>query len=291
MMRTLGVLTLSACAAVALRAGDLDRYAFTTVKDVDYLGGGRTEKMDIYLPQGKPGERFPAILIVHGGGWRTGHRNDKREVQLGEVFAKAGFVAASIDYRMVTDTAGCWPQCIHDCKTAVRFLRANAAKYAIEKGAIGAIGGSAGGHLVMLLAFSGGKDALNPPGPYGEESTKIQAVVDLYGIPDIAVWGAGTLLKGVADREKAVVESSPVTYVDRASPPLLIMHGTADKTIDISQSDEFEKVLKARGARYAYRRVEGAPHTFLIESKVGDFRADVVTFFRTNLVVAAGTAK
>lgn len=288
--RWFAVVALAAAAAGA-RAGEGDfhrgfgPYEFEVENDVPYLGAGRTEPMDLYLPQGKDGMRFPAILIIHGGGWSGGHRNDRREIQMGETFAKAGFVAASIDYRLRTPTNGCWPQCIHDCKTALRFLRANAEKYAIRPESIGAIGGSAGGHLALLLAYSGETGALDPAGPYPGVSTKVKAVVDLYGIPDVALWGAKAVLQGVpaADFEQGVRDASPVTYLTRDSPPTLVMHGTGDKTVPVSVSDAFAKVLKERGARHAYRRIEDAPHTFLLESKVGDFRGEVVGFFREHL--------
>ncbi len=252
-------------------------------KNVAYLGEGRQELMDVYRPAVERKGGYPAILVIHGGGWVGGKRDAAREQQMGDVFAKAGFVAASIDYMLSVGDKPSWPQNLYDCKTAVRFLRKNAARYNVNPERIGVIGGSAGGHLSMMVAFTGGNAKLDPPGPYGDLSTKVQAVVDLYGVPLMDEKHTGkNMLKGLASAE-TYRAASPMTYVTAESAPLLMMHGTADKTVPIAWSDEFEQVLKERKANYIYKRVEGAPHTFLINSKYGDFRELIVEFFRQHL--------
>jgi acetyl esterase/lipase len=254
-----------------------------TERNVAYLGEGRKELMDIYRPGApKPGG-YPAILVIHGGGWVGGKRDAAREQQMGDVFAKAGFVAASIDYQLTEDDKPSWPQNLYDCKTAVRYLRKNATKYGINPERMGVIGGSAGGHLSMMVAFTGDNPDLDPSGPYGEYSTKVQAVVNLYGVPLMDEKHTGkNMLKGLAN-EETYRAASPATYVTQNSPPMLMMHGTADKTVPIAWSDEFEQLLEERGATYTYRRVDGAPHTFLINSKYGDFRELITSFFHEHL--------
>jgi acetyl esterase/lipase len=221
--------------------------------------------------------------VIHGGGWVGGKRDADRERQMGDVFAKAGFVAASIDYQLSEGDKPSWPQNLYDCKTAVRYLRKNAAKYGINPNRMGVIGGSAGGHLAMMVAYTGGNSQLDPPGPYGEYSTKVQAVVNLYGVPLMDANHTGkNMLMNLANDE-TYRAASPATYVTRSSPPMLMMHGTADKTVPIAWSDEFEQILRQRGASYTYKRIEGAPHTFLINSKYGDFRELITGFFREHL--------
>jgi acetyl esterase/lipase len=252
-------------------------------KNIVYIGDGRQELMDVYQPAARSAKGYPAILVIHGGGWVGGKRDAQREQQMGDVFAKAGFVAASIDYKLSVGETPSWPQNLYDCKTAVRFLRKNAARFNINPAHIGVIGGSAGGHLSMMVAYTGGNPKLDPPGPYGEYSTKVRAVVDLYGVPLMDERHTGkNMLKGLANAETYRV-ASPATYVTAGSPPLLMMHGTADKTVPIAWSDEFETVLKERKANYIYKRVEGAPHTFLINSKYGDFRVLITGFFHQHL--------
>lgn len=256
-------------------------------KNVSYLSEGRQELMDVYQPAAQRRGGYPAILVIHGGGWAGGKRDAQREQQMGDVFAKAGFVTASIDYMLTAGDRPSWPQNLYDCKTAVRFLRKNSVRFNINPERIGVIGGSAGGHLSMLVAFTGGNPKLDPPGPYGEFSTKVQAVVDLYGIPLMDERHTGrNMLKGLANPE-TYRAASPLTYVNSGSAPLLMMHGTADKTVPIAWSDEFEQVLKQRKANYIYKRVEGAPHSFLINSKYGDFRELITGFFRQRLTLSS----
>jgi acetyl esterase/lipase len=255
----------------------------TVEKGIPYLGDGRSELMDVYRPAAaKPGGS-PAILVIHGGGWVGGKRDQTREQQMGDVFAKAGFVAASIDYTLSVGDSPSWPRNLHDCKTAVRFLRKNAARFGVNPRRMGVIGGSAGGHLSLMVAYTGGNPELDPPGPYAEYSTAVQAVVDLYGVPLMDAGHTGrNMLKDLAS-ESTYRAASPVTYLKHDSPPTMVLHGTADKTVPIAWSDEFAEVLRQRGARFVYKRIDGAPHTFLLQSKIGDFRDLVTGFFREHL--------
>ena len=109
-------------------------------RDVVYLPLGRKEKLDLYFPAGRPkAVRSPAVVIIHGGGWRGGDKASRREFNLGTTLAKAGYVCASVEY--LKEGAGRWPTNLNDCKNAVRFLRANADRYQVEVDHIGVIGG------------------------------------------------------------------------------------------------------------------------------------------------------
>ena len=139
-------------------------------RNVAYLSAGRSEKADLYLPAKRDAAvRSPAVVIIHGGGW-SGGRGRGGELNIGTTLALNGYVGLSIDYLLATDQSPSWPQNIHDCKSAVRWLRANAERLQIDADHIGAIGGSAGGHLAALLATSGNVHELDPSGPYGEFS-------------------------------------------------------------------------------------------------------------------------
>src|SRR4051812_20422908 len=118
----------------------------TIEQNVSYLPADRAEKLDLYLPKDRaPAVRSPAVLIIHGGGFTGGDKAAGREFNIGTTLAKAGYVCASVNYSM--DEGKRWPNNLHDCKNAVRFLRKNANKYQVDPDKIGAIGGSAGGHL------------------------------------------------------------------------------------------------------------------------------------------------
>ena len=253
--------------------------------DVAFLGDGRTEKADLYVPAGLPEDRrVPAVVIIHGGGWSGGDKRAAREINIGSNLALNGYVGMSINYALASGGKTTWPQNLHDCKTAVRWLRKNADRLQVNPDRIGVIGGSAGGHLAAMLAVTGPDDGLDPAGPYGEFSCRVQCAVDLYGPADLLERGDTKMLgKTRAEAPDLYRAASPTTYVDATDPPLLILHGTADKTVDLKQSELFAAALKRAGARHELVVIEGAPHTFHLQPKQRDLRPLVLGFFDTHL--------
>ena len=259
------VLHLASTAALAQPAGRAPRRqpaipdGVKIVADLEYVAGGhQRQKLDLYLPEKSTGP-LPVILWVHGGGWRAG---DKAASPAAFLAAK-GFVVASMNYRLSQHAV--FPAQIHDCKAAVRWLRANAAKYGLDAPRIGAWGSSAGGHLVSLLATTNGLKELEGDEGNLDQPSDVQAVVDWFGPTDLLTVGAkdtrSNLLGGDAQSipEKAR-RASPMTYVSAKACPTLIMHGDADKTVPISQSETFAKALKAAGADSTLVVVPGAGH-------------------------------
>jgi len=267
-------------------------------RDKAYLESGRAEKLDIYLPASRPiGVRSPGIVIIHGGGWTTGSKSAAREFNIGTTLALAGYVCVSIDYRL--DAKERWPVNIYDCKNAVRFLRANADKYGIDAAHIGVIGGSAGGHLALMLGGTNGMKELTPPAPYAGVSDQVQAVVDLYGIADIRT-GKKTEKDGTPTAEPRSWDAvfgdhAPITDTDRAlasptshlspqMPPTLILHGLADTTVDRDQSIELDRKMTKTGVPHEIILVPGVGHTFDLQTWGGkplpqDLRPVVTAFF------------
>ena len=271
------LLLLLFLASVSFAADDI-----RTEHDVDYLGGGRKEKADLYLPANpKPGQKFPAVLIIHGGGWSGGDKRAAREINIGTTLAQNGYVGMSINYLLANaDHPGpTWPQNLHDCKTAVRWLRANAERLRIHPERIGVIGGSAGGHLAAMVALTGAD--LDPP---GEGSTRVQCAVDLYGPVlwfenrDIAMFR-----KTRAEAPELYKQADPRTHIDKDDPPLLILHGTADKTVPVADSEALAAAMKAAGARHHLEIIPDAPHTFHLQPKQRDLRPLVLSFFDEHL--------
>ncbi|MBI3468605.1 MAG: alpha/beta hydrolase [Planctomycetes bacterium] len=149
-------------------------------KDIDYLGPDRAEKLDMYLPaEITPGAKFPGIVIIHGGGFTGGDKGAAREQNIGNTLAANGYVCVSINYLLASEGHPTWPQNVHDCKRAVRFLRKNAEKYHVDPDHIGVIGGSAGGHLTAMLGLTGSESGLDPAGPDAEISCRVQAIVPM----------------------------------------------------------------------------------------------------------------
>lgn len=269
-------LCLGLIGATALR-GEVG--SFRIEKDVAYLPSDRKEKADLYLPV-ESAERHPAVVIIHGGGWTGGDKGATREINIGTNLALRGYVGMSINYVLSTSNRVTWPQNLHDCKTAVRWLRKNADRLKIDPDHIGVIGGSAGGHLSAMLGVTGEKDGLDPKSPYGEFSCRVQCAVDLYGPADLLGRRDHAMLgKTRAEAPELYRAASPVNYVDKDDPPILILHGTADKTVDIEQSKLFARALEKAGARHELVIVEGAPHTFHLQPKQRDLRPVVLGFF------------
>ncbi len=256
-------------------------------KDVDYLGGGRAEKADLYLPTTTPeGQRRPAVLIIHGGGWSGGDKGATREINIGTNLALNGYVGMSINYVLAKSgkTNVVWPQNLHECKTAVRWLRANADRLQINPERIGVIGGSAGGHLAAMVAVTGPEAKLDPPGPYGEFSCRVQCAVDLYGPADLPNWKDISAWRRSRHQDPELYRvSSPSTWADKSNPPILILHGTADKTVAMEQSELFAEALKKAGAEHELVIIPDAPHSFHLQPKQRDLRPLVLGFFDKHL--------
>jgi acetyl esterase/lipase len=254
-------------------------------RDVAYLPADREEKADVYLPADRtPGVRSPAVLIIHGGGWTGGDKGAAREINIGSTLALNGYVALSINYALAKDGRVTWPQNLHDCKTAVRWLRANADRLQIDPDHIGVIGGSAGGHLAAMVAVTGPSDGLDPAGPYGDLSCRVSCAVDLYGPIDLTSRPEHKMFgKTNAEAPELYRQASPTTHLDKNDPPILILHGTADTTVPIEQSQLFDAALTKAGVEHELIVVEGAPHTFHLQPKQRDLRPVVVGFLDKHL--------
>lgn len=254
-------------------------------KDVSYLPEGRKEKGDLYLPV-EDGKMHPGVLIIHGGGWTGGEKGAAREINIGTTLAGQGYVCFSIDYQL-DDKASpviCWPQDLHDCKTAVRWMRANAERLHLDGKHIGVIGGSAGGHLSAMVGVTGPESGLDPAGPYGEQSCGVQCVVDMYGPADIENWkDISALRTSRVATPNLYRQFSVLTHLDKSDPPFLILHGTADKIVDVAQSKSLAAALTQAGIENHLEIIEGAPHSFHLQPKEKDLRPLVLAFFEKHL--------
>jgi len=240
----------------------------TVERDLVYARyGDREMKLDLYRPASGAGP-FPAIVFIHGGGWSAGNKNAFRRQAAYQ--ATKGFAGACIAYRLSGEAT--YPAAAHDSKAAVRWVRANAAKYSINPDKIGAAGGSAGGHLVAILGTSAKLRKLEGDGGNPGFSSRVQAVVSFNGVFDLAGAAAKSanatgpialFLGGPYDHMPQVyAEASPMTHVDKSSAPFLLLHGTADSTVPYQQSVDMQKKLEAAGVRAELYSAEGAQHGF-----------------------------
>jgi acetyl esterase/lipase len=254
-------------------------------------------KLDLYFPADTLRRPVPLIVWIHGGGWRGGSRTDSA---LALLWRDSGFAVASVDYRLSKQAR--WPAQIHDVKAAVRWLRANADTLELDTGRVVAWGESAGAHLASFLGVTGPADTLegnvslvryggvrvdslgnrlfdtasSAPAP----GSHVHAVVDYYGGTDFleyiprrwTPWSSvGELIGcGVAKCKDRARGASPVYYASAGDAPFLIVHGTADSLVPVSQSIRFDSALRAAGVPVAFFTVPDghggplftAPETF-----------------------------
>ncbi|HEY7424472.1 MAG TPA: alpha/beta hydrolase [Gemmataceae bacterium] len=221
--------------------------------DIVYGQGGDEDlHLDLYVPENGRGP-LPAIVLLHGGGWCTGTKNDMRPAA--RAFAEHGYVAVTVQYRLAPQHR--FPAQLHDAKCAVRWLRANVDRYQVDPERIGVLGGSAGGHLALLVGLTEPKDGLEGEGGHPEQSSKVQAVINMMGPTDLnrSGWPEMTekmiagLLGGSRDQEPTAYRcASPASYVRRGAPPVLTLHGTKDSIVPYEQAQLLHASLRAAGA-------------------------------------------
>ena len=240
----------------------------TVVKDIEFANvNGQSLKLDLYLPVNPKGSNL--VVWIHGGGWRAGSKNACYISWLSQY----GYTVASISYRF-TDVAR-FPAQLHDCKGAVRWLRAHAGEYGYLVDQIAISGASAGGHLAALMGTTGGKKNLE--GTVGgnlDQSSRVQAVADYFGATDFVLRSKTqpsrankegsvvyNLLGGGADEKvKLAKQASAAYHVSKDDPPLLIFHGDMDKTVLLDQSQAIERVYKKAGLQVKLHILEGSGH-------------------------------
>lgn len=210
----------------------------------------------------------PAILCIHGGGFRAGNRNGYNALCL--KLAEKGFVAVTASYRLAPKFQ--FPAAVHDVKAAVRFLRSNATRLGIDSNRIGVTGGSAGGHLAQFLGVTAGLDEFEGTGGNAGFSSTVQCVVNVYGPSDFtqsygkSVDAAEVLplflggnLETARDRH---VWASPLNWVTPRSAPTLLIHGTEDRYVAHEQAVWMRDRLRASSVDVELLTLEGAGHGF-----------------------------
>lgn len=237
---------------------------------------GRELKLDLYRPEDVAmGDACPLIVWIHGGGWFTGSKENPRGLR----HVDRGYALASVEYRLSGEAK--FPAPLQDCKAAVRWLQAHAGAYGLDGERIGIWGGSAGGHLALLIgatrglpASDGGLEPLGPP-------VDVQAVCSWYGptnfltmddrpgaIEHLAADSPESRLLGapVTERPDLVALASPMTYLSEARgaklPPFLLMHGTADTVVIYEQSEALQAVLETLGAESTLVLLADLDHGF-----------------------------
>ena len=254
----------------------------TEKKDIEYgRVGARPLLLDLYSPA-KADKQVPGLIFIHGGGWKSGDRQDYRCYTT--YFAQQGYVTATVGYRFVKEAP--LPACIEDVKCAVRWMRENAVQLKVNPDKIAVIGGSAGGHLALMAGYSAKVPELEGTAGHAGVSSAVAAVVDLYGPSDFTLPETrinSTVVNGMkktyAEAPELYRLTSPLTHVSAQSPPTLIFQGTLDSIVPVAQSDLLAEKLKTCGVPYWYACLDGYPHTMDILKPVNEYCKEVMLLF------------
>lgn len=244
-----------------------------TIRDITYTETPHGPLLlDLYLPDRATPSPVPLVLFVHGGGWRNG----SKETMRGQGFTDSGFAVASLNYRL-TGTAP-WPAQIHDCKAAVRWLRAHSREYGWHPDRIGAWGTSAGGHLVAMLAVTGNRAEWEGEHGPRKVSSALQAACNWCGptdllslhdparrVPrqDVIVEVTEALIGGKLEaRMEAARHASPLLHIGPGCPPVFTMQGLEDDVVSPAHAQPFHDRMLAAGNDSELHLLAGAGHGF-----------------------------
>ena len=260
---------------------------YRTVRNQDYVGEGNQRQMlDLFLPREKSAKPRPLVVYIHGGGWKAGSKEGGFG-RLRPFLEETGFAGAAINYRLTNEAS--WPAQIHDCKAAIRWLKAHAREYGYDADRIAVWGTSAGGHLVGMLGVSGDVPGLEGKlGKHLEQESGVTCVVNYFGPSNLLTMDdfpssikhsaadspEGKLVGGALQEVKKVtVNASPVTHVSAGDAPMLLAHGTKDKLVPYQQSVEFSERLSKEGVEFVFITMDGAGHGFRSEELTRRVRA------------------
>ncbi|MGI8384277.1 alpha/beta hydrolase fold domain-containing protein [Robertmurraya sp. P23] len=236
-------------------------------------------EMDILKPNSK--DQLPAVVFITGGGFMAANKDNYLQQRMD--ISEAGYVVASIEYRVTPQST--FPAPLEDVKSAIRYLRANAEKYGIDPNQIAVMGSSAGGYLAALAGTTNDIKEYDK-GDFLDESSKVNAVIDLYGLSDLtkvgegyseevqeihkspsapeAMWVNGAAVFGpggsILDNPDKATKANPISYVTKDDPPFLLMHGDQDTLVSPNQTHILHEALINKGVDSTRYVVKGAGH-------------------------------
>ena len=253
-------------------------------KDIEYANvEGVSLRLDAFVPDG-PGS-FPAVILVHGGGWSAGDKSGGRMkayiAPMDDPLGRAGFAWFEINYRLAPKYH--FPACIEDVEAAIRWVKAHAAEYHVDPDRIAIAGESAGGHLVDLAAAR------------ADKSTQVAAVVSFYGVYDMVAQvnnespdGNAKKLFGITqldDKTTPIVRAaSAAAYLKPGLPPFLLVHGDSDAKVSYQMDVEFRAKLLALGVPCDLITIKGGGHGMVSWAKVAPgYKDEVVAWLQKTL--------
>lgn len=241
-------------------------------RDLVYCNtGNRNLHIDAFIPIAQPKKRKPGILIIHGGGWRSGNRT--QHIPLAQRLAQAGYVAFTVEYRLSTEAL--YPAAIQDIKTALRWMHANAKKFNIDTGKIAVLGFSSGGQLAALTGATSGNPVFDEGNCLRNYPGTVQAVIDIDGTlsfthpesgegDDSRSTSAATYWFGYAKKENIQLwdQASPLTYAKQTKVPYLFLNSGVERMH--AGRNDFQRILAENSIYSEVHTFEGSPHSFCL---------------------------
>ncbi|MHC5538988.1 alpha/beta fold hydrolase [Singulisphaera rosea] len=266
------------------------------------VSGGRKVRLDLYLPnRPAPPEGWPAVVAIHGGGWRGGSKELVRPMAI--ELAQHGYAVAAIDYRLSKPGSPSWPDNFEDVRESVRWLRQHASDYGVDSDRIAALGSSAGGHLSVLLGAYPDGPVLpegRPRTPSDDRvrtaphaSARVKAVIDFYGPVDLAnlhpsAPDSGSPVPLMLGGRPAAVPgrceaATPLTHISNDDPPMLLIHGNKDSLVPLEQSEKLASALTESGVPHRLIVVDAARHGFGFKAGDRDLLPDILAFLDSTI--------
>lgn len=285
------LILLSCCAVYAPSLALAQASAVTaTYKDVAYDDAHDAQKLDVYLA--KSDQPVPAMIYIHGGGWRAGSKN-RIPVWLSKAVLDGWLSVVSVEYRF-TDVAT-HPAQVNDCVRAIQFVRHKAQEWNIDPQRLGATGGSAGGHLTLWVALHDDAAKAESDDPVERQSSRVACAVSFAGPTDWSLlskfehkhpayrqllgYEPGTPAEEMEAKSKRDV--SPISFVSKDDPPIMQVHGDQDVIVPIKHARDMDERLKSVGVRSALVVVNGGNHSVAGAAPLVSGRA--VSFVRERL--------
>lgn len=249
---------------------------------------GKKLLLDIFAPTSPASKLRPAVIWVHGGGWSDGSKSNLAEGA--KALSQQGYVCFSINYRLVSKEQNRWPAQLDDVQRAVRWVRANAERYQVDSKRIGAIGHSAGGHLVTCLGTRDTRD--NSDVALSTYSSRIVCAVNMSGPVDLVNFdspiGNGVirnLLGGTpAELPELAKDASPIYNVDAKSSPFLIIHGRMDDLVPPNQVERLDEALRAAGVESQLMIFEDEGHAVTKPVNSAKMIQEILKFLEKHLM-------
>lgn len=268
-------------------------------EDIVYMTEPGEMRLDAYLPmvsaEDSTGRGLPSVAFIHGGAWIQGDKAQPLVRHCAWALMEGGYAVFSVGYTLSESTdheapwsTGRFPRNLIDCKNAIQYIRTHAGDFGIDPDRIAVAGASAGGHLALMVGLTGDDPAFQSMTAEPAVSTRVEAVINLFGVTDLRQWGGRFLVRDDSgEAHSLLLLASPILYVRPTSPPILTIHGTADPTVPYSHGQALDAAMEEVGVPHRLVTVEGGEHSFPFSphprNKQTDLRPDVMEFLNSHL--------